>query len=130
MTKHDPTDEAETLPGIPIAGSDLEKFPSVPGIIGAGAQSIDIAVQEVASTGRGTLAAPVTVAIAAVVVARTYVTIKGSLQPPPTSALNFPIRGDTWSVVFELTNPTTISWWMNRGGGPTATVRFHVIEYL
>ncbi len=129
MTKHDPTEEAETLPGIPIAGSDLEQFPSVAPIVGGGAQSLDVSMQQVTSFGAGTFAAKVTVTISAVDVDRSYVIVQGSIQPPNVAG-----GASTWilndaSISWELTNPTTISWWTNTIG-LIQRVRFCVVEYL
>lgn len=130
MTKHDPTDEAETLPGIPIAGSDLEKFPSVPPIIGGGALSLDVDVQHIftGSIG-GTFAAKTTVTISAVDVSRAYVILEGSVQPPTFGGPSTDWNLVTLSLVWELTNPTTVSLWRNQTG-LTQRARIAVIEYL
>jgi len=129
VTKHDPTEEAETLPGIPIAGSDLEQFPSVAPIVGGGAQSLDVSMQQVTSSGAGTRAAPTTVTISAVDLARSYVIIQGSINPPNVSGGVITWAFERYSIVYELTNSTTISWWRNQTG-LTQRVRFCVIEYL
>lgn len=129
MTQHDPTDEAETIPGIPIAGSDLEKFPSVAPIIG-GAQSLDVSIQHIISSGGGTFAAPTTITITAVDTSRTYVIVQGSVQPPlVSSGSTTSWQLEDFSIVWELTNSTTVSWWRN-STGLTQRVRFAVIEYL
>jgi len=126
--RHDPTDEAETLPGIPRAGSDLERFPSVPGIVAAGAAlSLDVDTQELIVT---VSASPTTVTIAAVDVTRTYVILQGSVQPSfVTSGGSFNWTLDSFSIRWELTNSTTVSFF-RAGTGVTVRVRFNVIEYL
>lgn len=132
MTKHDPTEEAETLPGIPRAGSDLERFPSVPGIVGGGAAlSLDVETQELITTVTGEPpgigGGPDTATISAVVVARSYVILQGHVQPGESGATDW--QAITDSMVWELTNPTTVSFWCSQGCGGLR-VRFKVIEYL
>lgn len=130
MSRHDPTEEAETIPGIPSAQSDLEKFPSVPGFFGGvGAASLDVSTQELIVTVGGTFAAPTTVTISAVVIGRTYVILQGSVEPPLLSGVNSDWNGTDNSMVWELTNSTTVSFWRNETG-LTQRVRFNVIEYL
>ena len=128
MTRHDPTEEAETIPGIPSAQSDLEKFPSVPGIIGGGL-TLDVSTQELIVTVGGVAAAPTTVTISAVVIGRTYVILQGSVQPATLSGGSSSWTGTDLSMVWELTNSTTVSFWRNETG-LTQRVRFNVIEYL
>ena len=132
MTKHDPTDEAETLPGIPKAGSDLEQFPSVPGLLaGGGALDVDVAMQEVTSLGSGDKAAPTVVAISAVVLSRTYAIVQGSQQGhSPVSGGSIDHDAERFQITWELTTPTTLSWWTHIGAGLTKRVVFNVIEYL
>lgn len=128
MSRHDPTEEAETIPGIPSAQSDLEKFPSVPGTIG-GSLSLDVDTQELIVTVGGTKAAPTTVTIAAVDVTRTYVILQGSVQPTFfSSGGSFNWDLERFSMVWELTNSTTVSFWRNTSG-ITLRTRFNVIEY-
>ncbi len=128
MTKHDPTEEAETLPGIPIAGSDLEGFPSVPKIIGGGGLSLNVEVQHLVLNVTADASAPDTATISAVVVARSYVILEGSVQPPGTSGSRSWTAVD-FSLIWELTNSTTVSMWRN-STGPNQRVNFAVIEYL
>jgi hypothetical protein len=128
VTKHDPTDEAETLPGIPIAGSDLEGFPSVAPIIGGGGLSLNVRVQHGFLNVTGTPTSKDTATISAVVVARSYVIVQGSVQPPGASGSRS-WTGITFSMIWELTNPTTVSMWRN-SSGPNQRVNFAVIEYL
>lgn len=130
MTKHDPTDEAETLPGIPKAGSDLEGFPSVPGLQAGAAISLDVRMQEVTSSGTGDQAAPVSVPISAVDLDRTYVVVQGSQQPPTVTGGAITWDGERRSVVWQLLSTTAIIWWTHVGGGLTKRVTFQVIEYL
>lgn len=130
MTRHDPTEEAETIPGIPSASSDLEKFPSVPGFFGgAGALTLDVDTQELIVTVGGTTASPTTVTISAVVIGRTYVILQGSVEPPIAGGGSNSWIGIDNSLVWELTNSTTVSFWRNETG-LTQRVRFNVIEYL
>jgi len=127
MTKHDPTDEAETLPGIPIAGSDLEKFPSVPSLIGGGALSLDVDTQELITSFTGT---STTVTIAAVDTTRTYVILQGSVQPSfVSSGGSFNWNLEDFSIRWELTNATTVSFFKS-SPGLALRIRFNVIEYL
>jgi len=129
MTQHDPTTEAETLPGIPKAGSDLEQFPSVPGLAAGAPISLDVRMQEVTSSGSGTLGAPVSVPISAVDLDRTYVVVQGSQQPQTVAGGSIPWDGFARSVVWQLLSTTAITWWTHSGGG-AQRVTFQVIEYL
>ncbi len=137
MTKHDPTDEAETLPGIPIAGSDLEGFPSVPAIVGGGGQSIDTAVQEITAV-LGIGATTVSVAISAVVLSRTYVLKQGYGLIAGGQVFGEPWNAEAHSTFVE--QPTTTSVRVSRQsaaanpvGGPSlpvsVTTKIAVIEF-
>ena len=128
MTQHDPTDEAETIPGIPIAGSDLEKFPSVAPIIGGGGLSLNVDVQHLILNVVQDAATKDTITISAVDVTRSYVILEGSVQPPGTSGSRS-WTGVDFSLIWELTNSTTVSMWRN-STGPNQRVNFAVIEYL
>ena len=125
MTKHDPTDEAETLPGIPIAGSDLEGFPSVPKIVGTGAFDVDIAIQEITSVLVG---ATVVVAITALAdLSRAYLWNQGS--PGGITAAGGLENGETMSTWMEFTSLSTVLFSRFSAGG-TMTQKVSVIEYL
>lgn len=124
MTKHDPTDEAETLPGIPIAGSDLEGFPSVPAIIGGGF-NVDVAIQEITAVLVGT---SVVVAITAVAdLTRTYLQIQGTAFGILSGAVDE--DGTKHACFWELTSTSTVRVARNTGGG-SLTLKIAVIEFL
>ncbi len=111
MTKHDPTEEAETLPGIPKAGSDLEQFPSIPGIVGGGGQSIDTEVQEITAV-LALGVAVVSVAISAVVLGRTYIWKQG-----PGKIDDGRTGGEGWNAQAQsiwIEQPTTTSVLVSR----------------
>jgi len=125
MTQHDPTDEAETIPGIPIAGSDLEKFPSVPGLVGAGAFDVDISVQEITSVLVG---ATVVVAITALVdLSRAYLWNQG--PPGGITTAGGLENGEEHSTWMEFTSLSTVMFSRFSAGG-TMTQKVSVIEYL
>jgi len=122
MTQHDPTDEAETLPGIPKAGSDLEQFPSVPGLLAGGGFDIDVAVQEITAV---LVAGSVTVAITAVAdLTRAYLQIQGSPHGIPSAGgdENGLVHTNRWE--FASTSSVKVS------GGGFATLKIAVIEFL
>ena len=124
MTKHDPTDEAETLPGIPRAGSDLEQFPSVPGLIGA-AFNIDVAIQEITAVLVGL---SVVVAITAVAdLTRSYLQIQGTAFGVPAGASDE--DGTRHACFWEFTSTSTVRVARNTGGG-SLTLKIAVIEFL
>ena len=125
MTKHDPTDEAETLPGIPIAGSDLEGFPSVPKIVGTGAFDVDIAIQEITSVLVG---ATVVVAITALVdLSRAYLWNQGT--PGGLTTAGGLENGEEHSTWMEFTSLATVM--VSRfSAGATMTQKVSVIEFL
>jgi len=124
VTKHDPTEEAETLPGIPKAGSDLEQFPSVPGLIGA-AFNIDVAIQEITAVLVG---ASVTVGITAVAdLSRSYLQIQGSAYGVPAGAGDE--DGTRHTCSWTLTSTTTVRVRRAVGGG-SLTLKIAVIEFL
>ncbi len=126
MTRHDPTDEAETIPGIPIAGSDLEKFPSVPGLVGAGAFDVDISVQEITSVLVG---ATVVVAITALVdLSRAYLWNQGT-PGGLTSGVSV-VNGEQHSTWMEFTSLSTVLFSRFDGAGSTMTQKVSVIEFL
>jgi len=124
--RHDPTDEAETLPGIPTASSNLEKFPSVPGIVGGGgAFSIDVAIQEITAVLVG---ASVTVPITAVAdLTRSYLQIQGSAYGVPAGAGDE--DGTRHTCSWTLTSTTTVRVRRAIGGG-SLTLKIAVIEFL
>jgi len=126
VTKHDPTEEAETLPGIPRAGSDLERFPSVPGLVGAGAFDVDISVQEITSVLVG---ATVVVAITALVdLSRAYLWNQGTPGGrTPGAGLE---NGEQHSTWMEFTGLATVMFSRFDGSGSTMTQKVSVIEYL
>jgi len=122
--RHDPTDEAETLPGIPIAGSDLEKFPSVPGLIGA-AFNIDVAIQEITAVLVGT---SVTVAITAVAdLTRSYLQIQGSPHGVPAGASDE--NGLIHTSFWEFASLSSVRVSRNTSGG-SLTLKIAVIEFI
>jgi len=124
VTKHDPTEEAETLPGIPKAGSDLEQFPSVPGLIGA-AFNIDVEIQEITAVLVG---ASVTVGITAVAdLSRSYLQIQGSAYGVPAGAGDE--DGTRHTCSWTLTSTTTVRVRRAVGGG-SLTLKIAVIEFL
>ncbi len=124
MTKHDPTDEAETLPGIPRAGSDLEGFPSVPGIIGGGF-NIDVAIQEITAVLVGT---SVVVAITAVAdLTRSYLQIQGTAFGLLSGAGDE--DGTRHTCFWEFTSTSTVRVARNTSGG-SLTLKIAVIEFL
>jgi hypothetical protein len=137
VTKHDPTDEAETLPGIPKAGSDLEQFPSIPGIVGGGGQSIDTAVQEITAV-LGIGVTSVSVAISAVVLGRTYIWKQG-----PGNISGGQLFGEGWNANAHsvwIEQPTTTSVLVSRNSaaanpviGPSlpvsVTTKISVVEF-
>jgi hypothetical protein len=123
--RHDPTDEAETLPGIPKAGSDLEQFPSVPGLLAGGGFNIDVAIQEITAVLVGTT---VTVVITAVAdLTRAYLQIQGSSFGIPS------VGGDENGLVhtnrWEFTSTSTVKVSRNTGGG-SMTLKIAVIEFI
>lgn len=126
MTKHDPTEEAETLPGIPKAGSDLEQFPSVPGLFaGGGAFSIDVVVQEITAVLVGST---VTVAITAVAdLTRSYLQIQGSPCGVPAGASDE--NGLFHATFWEFASTSSIRVSRNTGGG-SITHKIAVIEFI
>lgn len=125
MTKHDPTDEAETLPGIPIAGSDLEGFPSVPRLIGA-AFNVDVAIQEITAVLVGT---SVVVAITAVAdLTRTYLQIQG-IAFGILSGGGIDEDGTKHACFWELTSTSTVRVARNTTGS-ALTLKIAVIEFL
>jgi len=126
MTKHDPTEEAETIPGIPSASSDLEKFPSIPGQIGAGVFSVDCLVQEITSVLVG---ATVVVAITALAdLSRAYLWNQGTPggQGPTGAGLE---NGEEHSTWMEFTSLSTVMF-SRFSAGTTMTQKVSVIEYI
>ena len=124
--RHDPTDEAETLPGIPIAGSDLEQFPSVPRFVGAGAFDVDISVQEITSVLVG---ATVIVAISALVdLTRAYLWNQGT--PGGITSGVATVNGEQHSTWMEFTGLATVMVSRFDGAGSTMIQKISVIEYL
>jgi hypothetical protein len=124
MTQHDPTTEAETLPGIPKAGSDLEQFPSIPGLIGA-AFNIDVVVQEITAVLVGT---SVTVAITAVAdLTRAYLQIQGSAHGVPAGATDE--DGTRHTSFWEFASLSSVRVARNTGGG-AITLKIAVIEFI
>jgi hypothetical protein len=124
VTKHDPTEEAETLPGIPKAGSDLEQFPSVPGLIGA-AFNIDVAIQEITAVLAGL---SVSVAITAVAdLSRTYLQIQGTAFGILSGAGDE--DGTRHTCSWTLTSTTSVRVRRAIGGG-SLTLKIAVIEFL
>ena len=125
MTKHDPTDEAETLPGIPIAGSDLEGFPSVPKLVGAGAFDVDVSIQEITSVLVG---ATVVVAITALVdLSRAYLWNQGT--PGGLTTAGGLENGEEHSTWMEFTSLSTVMF-SRFSAGATMTQKVSVIEFL
>lgn len=125
MTKHDPTDEAETLPGIPKAGSDLEQFPSVPGLFGVGGFNIDVAIQEITAVLVGT---SVVVAITAVAdLTRSYLQIQGTAFGIVSGGGDE--DGTRHACFWEFTSTSTVRVARNTGGG-SLTLKIAVIEFL
>ena len=124
MTQHDPTDEAETIPGIPIAGSDLEQFPSVPRLVG-GAFSVDCLVQEITSVLVG---ATVVVAITAVAsLSRAYLWNQGT--PGGLTTAGGLENGEEHSTWMEFTSLSTVMF-SRFSAGATMTQKVSVIEYI
>ncbi len=127
MTKHDPTDEAETLPGIPIAGSDLEGFPSVPKLVGSGAFDVDVSIQEITSVLVG---ATVVVAITALAdLSRAYLWNQGTPGGIPSGG-SVDVNGEQASTWMEFTSLSTVLFSRFDGTGPTMTQKVSVIEFL
>jgi hypothetical protein len=124
MTRHDPTEEAETIPGIPSAQSDLEKFPSVPGQIGAGAFSMDVSIQEITSVLVG---ATVAVAISALAdLSRAYLWNQGNPGGITTALV---ANGEQHSTWMEFTSLSSVMFSRFDGGGATMTQKVSVIEF-
>ncbi len=122
--RHDPTDEAETFPGIPIAGSDLEKFPSVPGIVGGVGVSVAVAIQEITAVLVGL---SVTVAISAVAdLTRSYLQIQGSPHGVPAGAGDE--DGTTHLNRWEFTSTSTVRV-IRSTGASAMTLKISVIEF-
>jgi len=125
MTRHDPTEEAETIPGIPSAQSDLEKFPSVPGIFNLAGLSIDVVIQEITAVLVGT---SVVVAITAVAdLTRSYLQIQGS----PHGILSgggIDEDGTKHICFWEFTSTSTVRVARNTSGS-ALTLKIAVIEF-
>lgn len=125
MTKHDPTDEAETLPGIPKAGSDLEQFPSVPGLFGVSLGSINVSVQEITAVLVGLT---VVVAISPLTdLDRSWMQIQGSQGGITSGPVD--VEGDKHNSWWEFTSLSTVLIGRHAAGS-TLIHKIAVIEYL